>query len=596
MLAETMYTKFESIYYSGLPLAGAASRPHERGAHLPGLTYDENDVAIENEGMSCRSIWFGGGRMGVHVERDGAIEEIDYFGAQPIDRRLFFKVSKHGPFEKVFCPYLLVEDRAYMLEWEHTRVFPAGYRSRMDLPGESIEIEHSLTVLDDAFIYRVRVLRNDFKHPLRLRLSLHRYDRHEASGRSWGDWTTGIADGALAAAVEDAERAGEHKTVTTWIGVVGGGSVSLRRLYSGKDQFDTASVDGENATIAVLFSSDRSAFVERAAALRENGASLVDDGLAQWESALARSPSLRIGRRDVESFFRQAGLILDALKPADLKGAMRASVGHYWVWGWDTIAYCDSELIRGGAPFVRDALDLYRRTADPELGVGHQFSETLKMTIPQALPAQGLYINMLYQYVAFTRDAQTLEEFYPFARTIFSRTLAHATGDGLITGSALWPDLPKLCGHIAEPGEVGYRDISVFNNGIFYQAAREMEHLAGLVNDRDTARTARSAWKSLEAAFRRHFWDSDRGYWVDSLEAETLDARKSYPAHALMWFSPFARDLVAGRERDCAEFLIGNHVCSGGIRPYPRWDSSFNATATSLRSGIRPVRTSAISN
>lgn len=560
-----------------------------RKAHMTAcpVTFDQLAVAIEPLGLQAPSIWFGGGRVGAHVEHEGTIEEIIYYGRQPMDSHLFFKVSTHSPYPKLYCPYLLVENRAYQLEWERTRVFPAGYVSHLSLPTEGIEITHSLILFNDTLMYRIEVLKNDRQLPLRLRLSLHEYLRHLPPNRTWNDWQSDTDTGALVAKITDPARPPLGQTVSndlaiTWLGVVGTTPLQTRLFHSKRRYFETAVLPGNTAAISLLFGHTEADFKARAQALHRAGPRLGAEQLAAWERRLNEVPAVTLDRPVVESFFRQTDLMIDMLRVTDLPGAMRASVGHYWVWGWDTIVYCDSDLANGRTEFVRQALDLYRRTADPILGVGHQFTERMELSIPQALSAQGLYLNMLYQYVTYTNDLSVLREFYPFARQIFQRTIAQGQSANLFKGTALWPDHPRFAGQAAPEGKVSDHNLSIFNNSIFYQSARAMEHLAGLMNDAETATAARAAWRPQETAFRELFWDKNRNYWLDSLESDTLTPRRSYPSHALLWVNSFARELVAGREEACAEFLATQHACGGGIRPYPLWDTAFNGDGNQL--------------
>jgi len=545
--------------------------------------YNDLGVAVEPIGLQTTpSVWFGGGRVGARVGDYGAIEEIVYYGVQPMDNSLFYKTSEHSPYPKLYCPYLLVENRAYQLEWEQTLVFPAGYVSHLSLPDEGIDIEHALILLNDTLMYRVEVTRNERKLLWRLRLSLHEHLRAIPARRTWGDWRTDLVNGAMVAEITDFsapqdEGTSSAEATKTWLAIVGSTPLETRLFRSHRRYFDSANINGNVATISILFSHTEEDCIARAAELSQHGPEIGAAQVANWEQRLRDVPVVEMNRPVVESFFRQAGLINGMLMLTDLPGAMRAAVGHYWVWGWDTMVYCDSYLVSGQVEFVRQALELYRRTADPELGVGHQFTEKMTVRAPQALPAQGLYLNMLYQYVAYTGDQAVLREYYPFARLIFERTLAQARSANLFKGIALWPDHPQFAGQ-----KGGDADLSIFNNSIFYQAARAMEHMAGMLGDLETAVAARDAWLAQEKSFRNLFWDEERKYWVDSLDSKTLEKRRCYPAHAVLWVNPFAKELVSGREQACADFLSAQHACKGGIRPYPLWDTAFNGDGNQL--------------
>ncbi|MCY3018249.1 MAG: hypothetical protein NTW87_04350 [Planctomycetota bacterium] len=404
-----------------------------------------------------------------------------------------------------------------------------------------------------------------------MQTALHNYNRVSLERRTWTDWRADKA-GAWTAAITDA---GDGKESRTWCGVVADWPLSLRVFHSEKRFFETDTFTRGAVTIAVLFGHGRQEFRKRAQSLRRGASGEAQRAVKLWGARLAAVPSVRGLPPAVASFHRQQPLILDSLMVRDAPGAMRASVGHYWVWGWDTIVYGDSYRFGGRADFVRDALNLYKRTADPRDGIAHAFGPDFSVSCSQALAAQGLYGVWLYNYAAHTGDMRTVRRHYAFARTLFARTLQRDRRKGLCVGTALFPDFPKFAGHN------GY-DISVFNNGIFYQAARCMEYLAGMMGDADTGRMARRAWMEFEQTFHEHFWDAKKGFWVDSLDIRSLFRRESYPSHAILWVTPFARELIAGRAGQCAAFMARHHAFQGGIRMYPAWDNAFNGDGNQL--------------
>jgi hypothetical protein len=512
------------------------------------------------EGLGTSTVWFGGGRVGVSVADHGGLEEIVYFGAQPLHCREFFRSTARSAYPRVFRSYLLVDERAYTLELHRTEIFPAGYRSRLEIPEEGVSVEHWLVVVNDAFLQGFRVRSNARRRELRLRTALHNYTRTSPEGRTWSDWKKDRW-GAWTAEVTDRQGGGPSNT---WCGVVSDRKLSARSFHSGKLFFETDGVRSGAVSAAVLFGLSQRSFGQRLRALRRGASAEARAALNAWRARLETTPTMRGVPPAVASFFRQQPLILDSLSLTDVPGAMRASVGHYWVWGWDAMVYGDGYLFGGRPGFVRAALDLYERTADPEKGIAHALNPDLTIGGYQTPAAQGLYGIWLYLYAAHTGDLATVRRHYPFARTL-KRDRRH----GLCVGASLLPDFPQYAGHNGH-------DISVFNNSIFYQSARCMEHLAGMMGDAATARSARAAWRASEDAFRKLFWDAKRGYWVDSLDSRSLSPRRSYPSHAILWVTPFARDLVAGREAPCAAFLAEHHAFAGGIRMFPLWDRAFN--------------------
>lgn len=546
----------------------------------PAIEYNKLGLAVESGQTIRPSIWFGGGRIGVHVESHDMMEEIVYYGAQPINRGLFYKVTKHSPYQKLFCPYLLIENRAYFLEWQDSHIYPAGSVNRFSIPNEGIELVHELIVLNGAVLINIKVLRNDHQFPLSIRMSLHEFLRHDVPCRIWEDWDVQMIPGAVVRKIQDLSDLKDPNCrdyVTTLQGVVASEKIRTHLSRSGRRYFETERINGDSACIAVVFGMNEAAFLSRVDELAKYGNKMAANQIGQWNDDLQNAITLQIDEPAVESFFRQAGLISKMLMPTDLPGGMRAAVGHYWIWGWDTLVYSDSYLLSKNNRFVIDTLDLYRRTTHPELGIGHQFDQHMKLNIPQALPAQTLYINTLYQYVTYTNDLDVLNEYYDFAKQIFLNNIAQSQKAGMFTGIALWPDFPQHAGQLGDD-----QDISIFNNSIFYQAACVMEHMAGMMGDLHIARIARQVIAEMLVSFRKHFWDDKHAYWVDSIDSEILEQRKSYPAHAILWINSFASRLVNGRESACARFLSENHVCSGGIRPFPLWDPAFNGDGNQL--------------
>ena len=544
----------------------------------PAPEYHAN-IPFEPLGLGTETIWFGGGRTGLAVAAHGGIEKIVYFGNQPLSRRNFFVSGARSAYEKILRPYVLVGEKAYVLELNRTRFYAGGYRSTLSLPKLGVEVEHDLALTNDAILQTVRVIRNKRSLPLRFRISLHEYTRQIPPGRAWGEWKENLAKNAWIARIVDdptGHEAEPEEPRTTWFGIVGDRPLTSRLFHSTRHYFDTAPFKTGATTIAALFGFNKTAFLKRAATLHHEGSKESARVVGGWEQQIEKAPRLHLKQPAVESFFRMAPLLLDALIVKDRPGANRASVSHYGAWAWDTMVHCEAHLANGQPEFVRGVLDLYFRTADPERGIGHAFNpEMTRLHHNQAPAAQGLYIYTLYIYFASTGDRAVLQKYYAFTVSILKRALASRGRDGLFEGTSLFPDFPVYAGQTGQ-------DISAFNNGIIYQAARVMEHMAGWMDDAATAQIARQAWQTLEPAFRRRLWDAKKGFWVDSIDSKTLAHRKSYCSQALLHFSPFASDLLRGRDVACAKFMGENFAYSGGIRMHPTWDPAFNGDGNQL--------------
>jgi hypothetical protein len=544
----------------------------------PAPEYDQSNIPSEPRGLGTETIWFGGGRIYASVAAHGGIERMGYFGSQALGRREFFASGARSAYEKILRPYLLVGEKAYALELNRTRFYASGYRSFLSLSALGVEVEHDLVLTNDALLQTVRVVRNKRGLPLRLRVSLHEYTRQIPGARTWGDWQTDLAKNSWVARIVDEPMKSEAEPEdarTTWFGIVADRTLTTRSFHSTRRYFDTAPFKTGSATLAALFGFEKAAFLKRANTLRREGSKESARVVAGWSEQVVNAPRLSLGQPAVESFFRMAPLVLDAMVVKDRPGAIRASVSHYWVWAWDTLVHCETHLAMGQNDFVRDMLKLYFDAAD-ERGIGHAFnSEMSHLHMAQPAPAQGLYIYALYIYVAYTGDRKALRTYYRFAVSLLERALPSRGREGLFEGSSLFPDFPKYQGQTGQ-------DISTFNNGIIYQAARAMEQLAGWMDDAATAKTARQTWQTLEPSFRHRLWDAKKGFWVDSVDSKTLAQRGSYCSQSLLNFSPFAGDLLRGRDTLCAKFIGENFAYPGGIRMHPLWDAAFNGDGNQM--------------
>ena len=541
--------------------------------------YTPSNMPSEPRGVGTDTIWFGGGRTGLALAAHGGIEKIVYFGLQPLGRVSLFASGARSPYEKVFRPYIVVADKTYVLELNQTFFYPSGYRSFFKVAELGVEVEHDLVLINDAILKTVRVIRNKRGLPLRFRVSVHEYTRQIPTGRTWGDWQEGLAKNAWIAEIVD-EPTGNpvdtNELRSTWFGVVGDRPLTSRHFHNTKRYFETGPFKTGSATIATLFGFDKPDFLKRIAALRSGGSKESARVVAGWDQEVKNAPRLKLGKPAVESFFRLAPMLLDSLMVDDKPGAIRASVSHYGAWAWDTMVHCEAHLAMGQHEFVRDVLELYYQTADEERGIGHAFNpEMTKLHMNQPPAAQGLYIYLLYIYFSYTGDKKTLRKYHAFTVSILKRALASRGRDGLFEGTSLFPDFPMFAGQTGE-------DISTFNNSIIYQAARVMEHLAGWMDDADTAKTAREAWQTLGPAFRERLWDGKRGFWVDSIDSKTLAHRTSYCSQCILNFSPFASDLSRGRDVASAKFIGENFAYAGGIRMHPSWDMAFNGDGNQL--------------
>jgi hypothetical protein len=434
-------------------------------------------------------------------------------------------------------------------------------------------------------------LRQHFEH--------HDYTFNGTRGRTASEWKTGIVPSGLVMTAKDVTPDDVWKTYqvelkninkevdfplalaqgpragTAWIALFDERGLSMRATLKRRYFVSKEFRKGDQAT-ALLFSSSRPELLQRARELRRNAVSIVKAKERDNYRTLAKAPQVKTGDKILDSMIANVPLVYESLFVEDIPGTAGTAIA-YHIWGWDTLNCPDMHLLTGQIDFARDVIRFYRDTAHPKWGVGHQYTtdKPPKVRIPMAYSAQSVYIIFLYQYGSYV-DRSLWRESYAFAKKIFQNTLSLINERGFGEGPALWPDIPVVCGHNGN-------DISVFNNSIQYQGLRCIEEMAVFAGDKKAATRAREVCRLMEKNFVPTFWDKKRGYFADSVDSKTGRQRPSYPAHALLWMTPFLHDLVSAEKlRACAEFMEKNHSSLRGYLPYPRWDVAFDGDGNQL--------------
>ncbi|MFA6291803.1 MAG: hypothetical protein WC637_08485 [Victivallales bacterium] len=551
----------------------------------------KKDIPFIKKGLEVSQISFSGGRTAASIANHGGITHINYYGAQRFRDVIFYKGDQISAWAQLFRIVADIDGNSHTLDFRKTRIYPFGYSSRCKI-GE-IELEHGMWLLNDAIVFSLKIRRNPAGSKIVFKL-IHAdvCVRVDKPTRAWEDFSYDSKNGIAVASACDSypeetirqEKAKAHLTLAqrgtafnpepaqaeTLIGITTDHGLHFRDTTERfrKYYFSTDCVQDEAYMVLGFGHQEREAFLRRLETLRSSAASEVAVLLAGHKARMASQPQISIGQKTVQSLFMNVSTFLDSLKVKDLPGGMRAADSGYWIWGWDSMVYADALGLCNDSSFLIEMLDFYRKTADPELGVFHAMTLDRRPFLSMAFNAQCLYAVMLYYAYVFTGDRKMLSEFLPFAQWVVGKAGdAEETGTGLIKGVSLYPDHP-------EDLEQDGNDFSVFNNSIYYQALKVMAELALESGDKAAAAGYTAKARKTLAGFQR-FYDSDKGYFYDSISSKDFSPRQHYPLYAILWVTPFAGDLVADNAAAIAKFMRENFPVKHGLRILPKWDSRY---------------------
>ena len=557
-----------------------------------------NAIPHAAAGFGPRHKVFASSRLGVTLNDFGGLYEIIFWGKQPDESSpLVFKGDAASSYTRLFRSQLLTGDDAWNLDFEDTEILSCGYVSHFSAPGTGVKVRHTMTLVHEAIVFTVEVLENPRNLPLRQRFEHHAYTRTEHPMRTLSSWRADIASGwsfdlvdrvsdeawqKMQEAMKMPPQHGHfplssagYREGSAHIGFIGDRGLDHRTSRSGREYFTGGTFTEGAHGCALIFATSRDELQAEMKWMLPDIATRARETETAVRRHMGKVPLVQSGNATFDSLAANIPPLVDSMIVRDVPGGMRASATHYWVWGWDTMMASDATLLGGNREFVRDALRFYRDHAHPERGVGHMFGRSLEVRLAQAPAAQCLYAVMLYQYLTHTGDKEGASEFYPFAKSVFEKTLATVNEHGLGKGIALFPDYPQHCGQNGN-------DLSSFNNSLLYQAARCMEALGPLFGDAAAGEKAAALARKMEKSFPTLMWDKEKGYIYDSIDSRTLEPRKSYAGHAMLWQSTFANDLAPDHLAACGRFQAKHHQATRGFLPYPRWDIGWDGDGNQL--------------
>ena len=534
------------------------------------MNFSANPPSAER-GVPLPLTVFSGGRLSVDFAAHGGITEIRFFGKQKISDAALFRADPLSAFCQLFRPYAdFGHHDQYFLEFENTAFYPFGYDSECVF--HEIRFRHRFTVLNDALLFE---LETDAVKSFALKLGLT--GAAAPVRKPTREWKRLLLEADGGYAVSSFHDTHDGKSMETHLIAGSSGKLEFSATHHDiqKDYLSAPAVNGY-AALAIVFGSEKDAAVQRFRELSGRIAEFAAGERKIYRDSLSKYTKLESEFPVLNSFVSNMPEILRSLAVKDLPGAYCASNTGYWVWGWDGMVHADAVMLSGDWEDIRSRLDFYRNTADPVHGIFHAIDPGGGILATMAPPAQTIYCIMLFQYWLFSRDADTVREFYPFAASLLKRVESEVVGNtGLYRGRGLYPDFPE------DLGQDG-NDISSFNNSILFQAFRCMAELA-----RRTGRTSdASRWTAnadtLRSGFRTCLYDPGKHAFYDSVSAETLKPRRFYPVYAVLALTPYASELAEGIETELAEYLYGNLCQRYGVSMFARKDEVFYSDGNQL--------------
>ncbi len=532
----------------------------------------ENGVILCEEGLPQKPLWFADSRLTFAFENPGGITRLDYYSPGKNQKPAIFNRPYHW---YGFNYYLTKEGVNYLPEFQNSKIYPFGIESDWTLDGSVFR--QKVMAVDETVVIQLTT-------PVNLPDSYHfKLDFNKLFGvvegthdRKWADWNFDKAENLLTGGFSELSNANDSVVFSCGLGADFPIHFSQSKINTKYYLESPALEPGRTYTFYIHFGSGKAELVQKNKVWRSQLKNKVADQYARYQKVADLCPRLVSPYKELDSQMSLFPMFFEALKIKDYPGAIRANTNRYWVWGWDGITNSSSTAYWGDIQHLKNMLEFYEKTADPDKGIAHSYNQNMSIGEVAPGPAQCMYITLLQLYFDQTKDVSALSLHYPFARKIFNMALeTEANNSGMSKGVSLFPDYRTL---IDETGN----DLSALNNSILYCAARSINRLADITGDTATEMKAEQMIRKIEKNFSRIFYDKEKKYIVSSVDATTLEQRKTYHISSLRWENDYYGDLIQPMSGESLKFFESNLVCKAGIRETPTWDKSFDLDANQL--------------
>ncbi|HPI74116.1 MAG TPA: hypothetical protein PLZ01_11950, partial [bacterium] len=301
---------------------------------------------------------------------------------------------------------------------------------------------------------------------------------------------------------------------------------------------------------------------------REQEPGPFDQQQRRYARVKAESPCLVWpGHEALSRFFSQVPQVVESARVQDY-GMTRACPGtYYWIWAWDNMVTALAQRHWGDIDNLRRMVDFLRVHRDQDGVLPGRWTRSL-----QPMDSRGfggfdfLFSELVLMLYAETCDEQILRANYATVRRSFDALASAAHDNGLVPGIGMYPDLPQKMGR----RETSYVAI---DNAAWYALCRNMEKMAGILQDEPTARRAYALVEKVESHFLPMFWDEEKGFICDSLTPAAGERVGSYPLFSLLFLeSAFGRYLLKEKVDACSCFIADHLLTETGLSLTPLWD------------------------
>ena len=246
-------------------------------------------------------------------------------------------------------------------------------------------------------------------------------------------------------------------------------------------------------------------------------------------------------------------------------GIPRACPGrYYWIWAWDALVTMQEALRWGDRPNVLETVRFIEQHRDEAGRIPARWTRSL---LPLDTPSPGgiefLQAALVYEAFLETNDNELLKQSLPSFIALFENSEQQLLTEGLVKGEGFYPDLLPAFGR----NEKSAVSMEV---GSWYTFCRILENIARQVGDGNLETRTSKAAATIAQDFSARYWDTEAGFFVDSINQDADTRSRYHPLFALLFLqSSLGLPLMRHHLREAAAFIARELVTDAGMRVMP---------------------------